>query len=127
MDSNFGGVVHLVNDVVFVVVGEDVLVDVDFALDDGPHASSSSVDGGCLLSGVDGNVVVVAICVCHVVCHVVWSYQVDCNAFVCDAVVGVGQRDLTRFLRRCFVRDEEDVDHVGRVCPCEVADSKGPG
>ena len=65
----------------------------------------------------------VAVAVGYVVSHVVWSSQVDCGAFVIDAVVSVGQRLVAFFLFWCLPWVEEDVDHIYHVCPCEVSDS----
>ena len=41
VDSDLPFIVHEVDDVVVVVVGGDVVVDVSFPLDDGPRVSSS--------------------------------------------------------------------------------------
>ncbi len=46
-----------------VVVREDVVIDVAFALDDSPQESSTPVAGGSVWSGAYGDVVEVAVCV----------------------------------------------------------------
>ena len=85
--------------------------------------STSNEVGVNSIEGVDGDVVEVAVAVGYVVSHVVWSSQVDCGAFVIDAVASVGQRHVAYFLFWCFPWVEEDVDHINHVCPCEVSDS----
>ena len=63
LDSSFTFVVKEVDDVVVVVVGGDVVVDVSFPLDDRPCVSSSHEVGVCSVEGVDGDVVEVAVAV----------------------------------------------------------------
>ena len=41
VDSDLNFIVHEVGDVVVIVVGGDVVVDVSFSLDDGPRVSSA--------------------------------------------------------------------------------------
>ena len=63
VDSDLAIIVHEVDDVVVVVVGGDVAVDVSFPLDDRPRVSSSHGVGVCSVEGVDGDVVEVAVAV----------------------------------------------------------------
>ena len=63
VDSDLTFIVHEVDDVVVVVVGGDVVVDVSFPLHDRPCVSSSHEVGVCSVEGVDGDVVEVAVAV----------------------------------------------------------------